>query len=133
MNQRINPISLRVPTKAYSQAVLVPCGTTELLFITGQLPQDIDGNIVYVGNVEGQTRHVFNRLEVILKEANMTFDDVVKIQFFLRDMSQSKIVSSIRDELFVNSKPASTMVEVSGFVKNDCLIEIDLVAAKSKI
>jgi enamine deaminase RidA (YjgF/YER057c/UK114 family) len=51
-NQKINPTSLRIPTKAYSQGILVPCGETELLFITGQLPQDIDGNIVCTGDIE---------------------------------------------------------------------------------
>jgi enamine deaminase RidA (YjgF/YER057c/UK114 family) len=62
----------------------------------------------------------------------MSFDDVVKIQIFLRDISDAKVVSSIRDELLTVSKPASTMVEVSGFVKGDCLLEIDMVAAKPK-
>jgi enamine deaminase RidA (YjgF/YER057c/UK114 family) len=75
---------------------------------------------------------VFARLETILSEASMSFDDVVKIQIFLRHISDAKIVSFIRDELFVESKPASTMVEVSRFVKADCLLEIDMVAAKSK-
>jgi 2-iminobutanoate/2-iminopropanoate deaminase len=131
-NQKINPTSLRIPTKAYSQGILVPCGETELLFITGQLPQDIDGNIVCTGDIEWQTRQVFSRLETILSEAGMSFDDVVKLQIFLRDIADAKVVSSIRDQLFAESKPASTMVEVSGFVKADCLLEIDMVAAKSR-
>lgn len=60
--RKINPISLRIPTKAYSQGILVPCGETDLLFITGQLPQDIDGNILYTGDMEKQTHLVFFRL-----------------------------------------------------------------------
>ena len=131
-NKKINPVSLRKPTKAYSQGILVPCGESELLFITGQLPQDIDGNIVYIGDVEKQARLVFSRLEAILCEAGMSFNNVVKIQIFLKNIDDSKIISSIRDELFAVSKPASTMVEVSGFVKKDCLLEIDMIAAKNK-
>lgn len=62
----------------------------------------------------------------------MTFDDVVKVQIFIKDITQSKIVSAIRDDVFKNSKPASTLVEVSGFVKEGCVIEIEVTAIKLK-
>ena len=130
-NLKINPVSLRIPTKAYSQGVIVPCGHNNLLFITGQLPQNIDGEIIHKDNVESQVRLVFDRISEILKEASMSFDDVVKLQIFVKDIAYAKIVSSVRDELFVNSKPASTLVEVSGFVKEGCSVEVDAVAAKS--
>lgn len=129
-NKKINPVSLRVPTKAYSQGILVPCGNTNLLFVTGQLPQNIDGEIIHLGNIEAQTRLVFSRISDILQEAEMTFDDVVKLQIYVKDIKNAKVVSSVRDELFSESKPASTLVEVSGFVKEGCELEIDIVAAK---
>jgi enamine deaminase RidA (YjgF/YER057c/UK114 family) len=128
--KKINPLLLRVPTKAYSQGILVPCGDTNLLFITGQLPQNIDGEIIHLGNIEAQTRLVFSRISDILQEANMTFDDVVKLQIFVKDVKNAKVVSSIRNELFAKSKPASTLVEVSGFVKEGCELEVDVIAAK---
>lgn len=132
-NKKINPVSLRIPTKAYSQGVIVSCGDTNLLFITGQLPQNIEGEIVHVNNIENQTRLVISRISNILEEAGMSVDDVVKIQIFLKDINDAKIVSSVRDELFSVSKPASTIVEVSGFVKEGCCIEIDAIAAKSNL
>lgn len=130
VNRKINPESLRVPTKAYSQGILVPCGVVNLLFVTGQLSQDIDGNVVFSDDIEKQTRHIFSRILEILNEANMSFADIVKIQIFIKDIRESKIVSAIRDELLIESKPASTLVEVSGFVKDGCRLEIDAVAAK---
>jgi reactive intermediate/imine deaminase len=129
MHKKINPNSLRVPTKAYSQGVLVS-NNSDLLFITGQLPQNIDGNIIEIGDVEAQTRVVFDRISAILKEADMTFDNVVKLQIFVADINDAKIVSSVRNELFAKSKPASTLVAVSGFVKEGCSIEIDAIAAR---
>lgn len=131
-NTKINPVSLRIPTKAYSQGVLVPCGDSNLLFITGQLPQNIDGDIVHLDDLEAQVRIVFSRISEILGEAGMSFDDVVKLQIYVKDISYAKTVSSVRNELFSVSKPASTLVEVSGFVKEGCCLEIDAVAAKSK-
>lgn len=62
----------------------------------------------------------------------MDFTHVVKIQIFVKNISEAKIVSSIRDELFIESKPASTLVEVSEFVKEGCHLEIDMVAAKPR-
>lgn len=131
-NTKINPVSLRIPTKAYSQGVLVPCGDSNLLYITGQLPQNIDGDIVHIDDLEAQVRLVFSRISEILGEAGMSFDDVVKLQIYVKDISYAKTVSSVRNELFSVSKPASTLVEVSGFVKEGCCLEIDAVAAKSK-
>lgn len=131
-NTKINPASLRIPTKAYSQGVLVPCGDTDMLFVTGQLPQDIDGNIVHAGDVEGQTRTVFARIGTILAEAGMSFDDVVKLGIYVADIASAPIVSRVRDELFTQSKPASTLVAASGFVRPGCEIEIDAIAAKTR-
>ncbi len=132
MVKKYNPKSLGVPTKAYSQGVVIPVGDAELMFVTGQLSQDINGNVISPNNTEEQTKVVFSRINDILKEANMTFDHVVKAQIFIKDISQSKVVSAIRDEIFKNSRPASTLIEVSGFVKDGCMIEIEVTAVKTK-
>ena len=129
ITKKINPVALRIPTKAYSQAIQVQFGNARLLFVTGQLPQDIDGNIVAPGNMQKQAEVVFSRIETILNEAGMSFDDVVKMQIFVKDIKQAKIVSNLRDIHMKNSCPASTLVEVSAFVKDDCLLEIEVTAA----
>ena len=53
----------------------------------------------------------------------------MKPESFVKDINDSKIVSGIRDEVFKNSKPASTLVEVSNFVKDGCCVEIEVTAA----
>lgn len=126
---RVNPRSLRIPTKSYSQGVVVP-GGSDVMFVTGQLPQDIDGNIVALGDVGKQTEVVFSRISAILEEGGMTMDDVVKVAIFVRDIGEAKVVSGIRDEVFRNSKPVSTLVEVSNFVKDGVRVEIEVVAAR---
>jgi len=127
--KKINPESLRIPTKSYSQGVLVPAGS-DVMFVTGQLPQDIDGNIVAPNDVKVQTELVFSRISTILEEGGMSLDDVVKVGIFVKNIKDSKIISGIRDEVFKNSKPASTLVEVSNFVKDGCCVEIEVVAAR---
>ncbi|MCK4521333.1 MAG: RidA family protein [Nanoarchaeota archaeon] len=130
--KRINPESLRIPTKSYSQGVLIPFGNAELLFVTGQLPQDLDGNVVAPNDAKTQTELVFSRISDILQEADMTMDHVVKVQIFVKNISDSKIISKIRDDVFKNSRPASTLVGVSNFVKDECCVEIEVTAAKFK-
>ena len=130
--KKINPKSLGIPTKSYSHGIVIPIVDIELMFVTGQLSQDINGNVIFPNNTEEQTKVIFSRISDILKEANMTFDDVVKAQIFVKDISQSKVVSAIRDEVFKNSRPVSTLIEVSGFVKDGCVIEIEVTAVKTK-
>ena len=130
--KQINPESLRIPTKSYSQGVLIPFGNVELLFVTGQLPQDLDGNVVAINDVKTQTELVFSRISDIFQEADMTLDNVVKVQIFVKDINDSKIISKIQDNVFKNSRPASTLVEVSNFVKDGSCVEIEVTAAKVK-
>ena len=129
--KRVNPESLRIPTKSYSQGVIVPAGS-DIMFVTGQLPQDIDGNIVAPGDIEKQTEVVFSRISAILKEGGMSMDDVVRVGILVKDIREATVVSKIRDKVFENSKPASTLVEVSNFVKDGCCVEIEVTAAKVK-
>lgn len=49
---KINPESLRVPTKSYSQGIVIPLGYGELMFVTGQLAQDAEGNVISPDNIE---------------------------------------------------------------------------------
>ena len=128
----INPKSLKQPTKAYSQGVLIPLGDAELLFVTGQIAQDIDGNVVAPNDAKVQTELVFSRIADILKESEMTMDNVVKAQIFLTNINDSSTVSNIRDEVFKNSRPASTLVEVKNLVKEGCCVEIEVTAVKLK-
>ena len=129
--KKINPKSLRIPTKAYSQGIVIPLGDAELMYVTGQLSQDADGNVVAPNDTEAQAKVVFSRIEEILKVGGMTMDNVVKIQIFIKDITESKLVSVLRDEVFKNAKPVSTLVEISGFIKEDCTIEIETTAYKA--
>jgi len=129
-SRKINPKSMKQPSKAYSNGIVVELDHSEMLFVTGQLAQDDNGLVVGPNDYEQQTRYIFYHIGEILKDSNMSFDDVVKAQIFVKDIKNASIVSKIRDEVFVNSKPASTMIEVGGFVKDECCVEIEVIAIK---
>jgi len=115
------------PPFGYSHVVDVRPG--RLVFISGQVPLDVEGNLVGPGDFEAQARQVFANLTAALEAADATWSDVVKVTYFLRDVGEITSVRAIRDE-YVNTSqpPASTLVEVSGLFRDDVLVEIEAVA-----
>ena len=120
--ERLSPKDGAEIMGAYSHGIKVDIGDKEMIFVTGQIAQDANGNVV-CEDIEGQTEYVFNCIQNILNEANSSLDDVVKTQIFLTDINDFSKVSPIRNKYFANSKPVSTLVEVSSLVKKGCKID----------
>jgi enamine deaminase RidA (YjgF/YER057c/UK114 family) len=112
-----------VPNPAFSPAVQVG----ELLFVSGQVAQDNQGNTVGIGDCEAQTRHVMSRLRTIVEAAGATMPDVVKITTFLTDIANYPAFSRVRSETFPSSPPASSTVIVAGLVRPEFLVEVEAV------
>ena len=101
-----------------------------ILFITGQLPQDKDGNMLFIWDPEKQTRLVFSQILEILQEAWMSYEDVVKITIYVKWKENIKIISEVRDALLKDIRPASTLIEVLWFAREDSCVEIDAIAMR---
>src|SRR6478672_4531655 len=71
----IQPKTLNDPRPRYSQGILNSGG--KLLFVAGQTASDKDGNVVGKGDIEAQTRQVFDNLRAVLKAAGGTLDNLV--------------------------------------------------------
>ena len=72
---------------------------------------------------------MFANLKARLDEAGASFNDVVKLNFYLVEAANLQIVRDIRDT-YVNRKnpPASTLVVVKQLVRPDLLVEVDAIA-----
>ncbi len=114
------------PLGIYSQAVKAEGG--RLLFISGMTARDKNGNVVGKSDMGLQTRQVLENIKSILEEAGATFDQIVKVTVYVTDMKQFREIHRVRAEYFKGDYPASTMVQVSGLVSPDLLIEIDAIA-----
>lgn len=125
----LTPATLSAPF-GYSHVVEARAGTT--VYISGQVPIDAEGQLVGEGDFEAQTRQVFENLTRALEAADASWSDVVKLDYFLRDVTQIAAVRAVRDE-YVDTEhpPASTLVEVSGLFRPDVLVEIQAVATKA--
>jgi 2-iminobutanoate/2-iminopropanoate deaminase len=112
---------------AFSQAFLVEAGP--LIFLSGQVAIDRDGKPVGGNSLSAQTRVAFSNIQDLLEAAGSSLEDVIKLTYFVRDMSQWSQVQQVRAEFFPKHHPASTTVEVSRLYKEEYLIEIEAIAA----
>jgi 2-iminobutanoate/2-iminopropanoate deaminase len=115
--------ALAEPISHYTDAVRAG----DLLFVSGCVPVDGDGNLV-PGDVVVQARQVFANIGAVLDAAGAGFGDVVKVTVFLLDVGDRPAVNTVREEVFGNTRPASTLVEVSGLAVPGALIEVEAVA-----
>src|SRR3989338_10995353 len=130
--QQLNPKDFTQIMGAYSHGLKVDVGDSKMIFVTGQIAMDKDGNAVAPNDIVKQTEFVFQNLQKILQEGGASLDDVVKTVIYVTDISKFKDISAVRNKYFVNSKPVSTLVEISKTVKEGCDIEIEVIAIKKK-
>jgi reactive intermediate/imine deaminase len=117
---------LSKPLGIYSQAVKAE--GSRLLFISGMTARDKNGKIVGRGDMKAQTRQVLENIKAVLDQAGATFDQIVKVTVFVTDMGRFQEIHEVRAQYFKKDYPASTMVQVSGLVSPEMLIEIEAVA-----
>jgi enamine deaminase RidA (YjgF/YER057c/UK114 family) len=122
----LSPTTLPSPF-GYSQVVEVSGGRT--VYIAGQVPLDANNQLVGAGDFAAQVRQAFENVRLALEAVDMTFANVVKMQFFLTDIANLPLVRDIRDS-YVNTAapPASTSVQVAALFRPDVLFEMDAVA-----
>lgn len=99
-----------------------------LLFVSGIVPVDEQRVLVGGDDVVAQARQVFANMEQVLAAAGCGFADVVKVTVFLTDVADRPLVNPVRQEVFGEARPASTLVEVSALVIPGAKIEVEAVA-----
>lgn len=118
------------PAAAYSHVVL---GTGRFVAVSGQLALDEDGKLVGAGDPAAQARQVFENLRRCLAAAGTTFDDVVKLTFFVTDMAHMPAVRAARDaHIPADRLPAASAVQVAALVRPEFLMEIEAYAVVSE-
>jgi len=132
MKTQINPKNSAEIIWAYSHAIKVDIWDSQMIYVTGQIAMDKNWNAIDPDNIENQAEYVFKTIWYILKEANSSLDDVVKAVIYVTDINDFSKISPIRNKYFYNSKPVSTLIEISKTVKKWCDIEIDVIAIKKK-
>jgi 2-iminobutanoate/2-iminopropanoate deaminase len=112
------------PISHYTDAVVAG----DLLFVSGLVGVDRHGALVGGDDVAAQARQVFANMRAVLDEAGCRFEDVVKVTVYLTDVDDRPKINPVRQEVFGDTRPASTLVEVSRLAVPGAKVEIEAVA-----
>lgn len=113
----------------FSQAV--KAAGREMIFVSGQVALDANGNVVGADDMGAQARQALMNLKAILEAGGVTLGDVVKLTVYVTDMSRFAEVQAVRGEFWAGIPlPASTALEIKQLVRKEFLVEIEAIAVR---
>jgi 2-iminobutanoate/2-iminopropanoate deaminase len=115
------------PISHYTDAVRAG----DLLFVSGVVPVDADGRLVGGDDIVAQAQAVFESMRRVLAAAGAGPEDVVKVTVFLTDVDDRPRINPVRQAFFGETRPASTLVEVSRLAIPGAKLEVEAVAVLS--
>lgn len=109
------------------------CG--DFIFVGGQISADEHGVTIGAGDIEVQTRNVFENIKKVLNEAGADMADIVKFNTFYAFEGEGDEIrefwekmTKVRMEYFQEPGPAGTAIRCAGFAYPDLLIEVEAIA-----
>lgn len=113
------------PAPNFSPGILVD-GT---LYVAGQTGQDLKTNEI-PADFEAEVKATLERINVVLRAAGMTFDDVVSVTVYLTDMDLFAKMNGVYASVLKAPRPARATVGVTKLAAPNAHIEISVTAHK---
>jgi enamine deaminase RidA (YjgF/YER057c/UK114 family) len=115
------------PSPGYSQVVVSTPG--KIIFIAGQVGTK-DGKVVS-NDLQAQAKQAFENIKTALAAAGATFDDVVKLNWYVKQYKPEMrtLLRDIRTQYTSKEHPpASTLIGVTSLATDDYLVEVEVIA-----
>jgi enamine deaminase RidA (YjgF/YER057c/UK114 family) len=127
MVELLNPDDLPRP-ESYHQ-VAVATGS-RLVFVSGQVSEDVDGQLVGPGDFALQARTAFANVGRALAAAGARPDQVARITIYVAGHRPELIplISQARIAVFGDHRPADTLLGVATLAEPGYLIEVEAIA-----
>ena len=114
---------------AFGNAMAVDLSKAKrMIWVSGQIAFDENEKFVGKGDIRVQTEQCLKNIQAALKKLGGSMEDVIQVIVFVKSMSGLKDIHDIRLKYFKEPFPTSTLVQITGFVHPDALIEINAVA-----
>lgn len=126
MHKPISPPSIHPPFAPYSHGIEMAPGS-RLVFCSGQV--GIGADKIIPPDCAGQAAICFESIRAILGEAGMGLGNIVRINAFVTGREHLQPYMQVRNSLFSEPYPASTLMIVSGFARPEFVVEIEAIAA----
>jgi enamine deaminase RidA (YjgF/YER057c/UK114 family) len=99
-----------------------------MVFVSGLLARDREGNIVAKGDMGAQIRQVGENLKLALESAGASLEDLVRTCTYVTDIEEFFRHVEVRQKYLGPALPTSTTVEVRKLAHPDFLVEIEALA-----
>lgn len=127
--KRRNIYTKKPVDRKYQYSPAVVHERSGLLFVSGVCGWDDNGKILHADDIAKQAELAFRNLGDVLKEAGVTFTDVIWETEYVVDLRQYPAIAKVRAEFFPENFPAATLVGVTALFKPGQLFEIQTIAA----
>lgn len=114
---------------SFERGTRVDYGDRRHVFISGTASINNKGEIVHPGDVAAQTRHMWGNVEALLGEAGCTYDDVMQMIVYLRDIADYDTVRQLYDERFPHTPRVIVLAPVC---RSGWLVEMECMAIRSQ-
>jgi enamine deaminase RidA (YjgF/YER057c/UK114 family) len=123
MTRRVSSGTPWEPLVGYSRAV----AAGDNVWVSG-CTSIVDGDVVHDGDIYAQTKQAIANVDAALAGLGATLADVVRTRMFVTDIGRWEDVARAHGEAFAQTRPATSMVEVSRLIDPRMLVEVEAVA-----
>jgi 2-iminobutanoate/2-iminopropanoate deaminase len=105
------------------------CETNGIIYVSGQIHADEHWKLIGT-TIQERFHAVMKRIEGILKEANLTSDDIMRVQLYLTNLDELPALNEVYGQYFnKHPMPVRTAIGVSKLPLGASL-EIDVIASR---
>jgi enamine deaminase RidA (YjgF/YER057c/UK114 family) len=126
MPRFFNPPTVWKPFSAFSMGVVQ--GDGRIVHLKGQVPLDLEGQVVGQGDMHAQVRQTLDNIKATLAHVGGELHDILSLTHYVIDIRAFMATKDVRMAYFAEPYPVTTTVQVASLFHRDILIEVAGVA-----